>query len=190
MITETEIVPNQYEFTVEEYHQMGEAGIFTENAGIELLNGRIYTMSPIGKKHFACVNRITRFFAQNLTDQAIVSVQNPVVLNDRSEPEPDVTLLRYQEDFYESQLPNANDVLLLIEVSETTLRFDREIKLPLYAQSEIPEVWIMNLKDASVEVYTNPQEGNYTQLQTLKRGHKLTPQQLPLLAVGVDELIG
>jgi Uma2 family endonuclease len=190
MLTEIEIAPNQYQFTVEEYHQMGEAGIFTEDDRIELLNGRIYTMSPIGSKHFGCVNRLNAFFSTRLAGKAVVSVQNPVVLNDRSEPEPDITLLRYRDDFYEAQLPDAGDVLLLIEVSDATLRFDKEVKLPLYAQNGIPEVWIINLKAACVEVYTDPQNGSYGQLQTLKRGQSISPQLIPALAVRINELIG
>ncbi len=189
MTTEIEIAPNQYQFTVAEYHQMGESGIFAEDDRIELLNGRIYTMSPIGRRHFACVNRLNAFFSTRLAGKAVVSVQNPVVLSDRSEPEPDITLLRYRDDFYEAQLPDADDVLLLIEVSDATLRFDKEVKLPLYAESGIPEVWIVNLKSSCVEVYTDPQQGSYSQLQTLKRGQAVTPQQVPLL-IKVNELMG
>ncbi|WP_019990265.1 Uma2 family endonuclease [Rudanella lutea] len=190
MLTEAEVEQGLYQFTVTEYHQMGEAGIFTENDRIELINGRIYTMSPIGRKHFACVARLTKLFTMRLADAAIVSVQNPVILNDRSEPEPDIAVLRPRDDFYEAALPNPADVLLLIEVSEATLRFDKEVKLPLYAQSGIPEVWIINLKTPSVEVYTDPQEGGYGQLKTLKRGQNLTPTAFPLLTFGVSDLMG
>lgn len=190
MTTEAEIDVVPYLFTVLEYHRMGETGIITEDARVELLNGKIYTMSPIGRKRVACVNRLTNLLPVKLAGRAVVSVQNPVVLNNLSEPEPDIMLLRSRADFYEERLAEAVDVLLLIEVSEATLRFDKEIKLPLYAESSIPEVWIIDLKKGIVEAYSNLQNGSYQQQQTLKRGQTITPQQLPFLTVAVQELIG
>lgn len=186
----TEVAVAQHQFTIRDYHRMGETGIFTEDDRVELLNGQIYTVSPVGSKHAACVKRINRSFGRNLADEAIVSVHNPVVLNDYSEPEPDVALLFYRDDFYEERLPTAADVLLLIEVSDATLRFDKDVKLPLYAQSAIPEVWIIDLKKACIEVYVNPRDGAYQEQQTRKRGQELTLQQLPFLTVTVQELLG
>lgn len=180
----------EYQFTVADYHRMGETGIFTEDDHVELINGRIVKMSPIGRKHFACVNRLTRLFTLQLTDQVVVSVQNPVVLSDRSEPEPDVTLLRPRDDFYEERLPEAADVLLLVEVSEATLRFDKEVKLPLYAESGVAEVWIIDLKTATVEVYAEPQNAIYNQQQTFKRGQSISPRLLPTFTASVQQLIG
>lgn len=180
----------QHRFTVREYHQMGEAGIFTEDDRVELLEGKIYAMSPIGSQHAACVSRLIRVFTKKLDEQAIVSVQNPVELNDRSEPEPDLAILLARDDFYAEQHPKPADVLLLIEVSEATLRFDREVKLPLYAQNGIAEVWIIDLKRAGVEVYRDPQDGVYGQKLTLKRGQKITPEKLPFLELTVQELLG
>jgi Uma2 family endonuclease len=180
----------QHRFTVREYHQMGEAGIFTRDDRVELLEGKIYAMSPIGSRHAACVKRLTQLFVKKLVDQAIVSVQDPIELNDRSEPEPDLAILLPRDDFYEEQHPKSADVLLLIEVSEVTLRFDRNVKLPLYAQNGIAEVWIIDLKKASVEVYREPQDGIYAQKLTLKRGQKLIPDNLPFLELTVQELVG
>jgi Uma2 family endonuclease len=177
-------------FTVEAYHQMVDAGILTENDRVELINGRILTMSPIGRKHFACVNRLTNLFASRLVGQTIVSTQNPVVLDDLSEPEPDVVLLNPRADFYESELPTAADVLLLVEVSDATLRFDKQVKLPLYAESGIVEVWIADVKTGRIEVYTQPEAGSYTRQQTYKRGQTLSPQHFPALTVAVEEVIG
>lgn len=169
---------------------MGETGIFTEDDRVELLDGQIYTMSPVGRRHAACVKRINRLFTKRADDQAIVSVQDPVELNDHSEPEPDIALLLFRADFYEERLPTAADVLLLIEVSDATLRFDKEVKLPLYAESGIAEVWIIDLKKASIEVYSHPRNGVYQEQQTVKRGQNLTPQQLPSLTLTVQELLG
>ena len=180
----------QHRFTVREYHQMGEAGIFTRDDRVELLEGKIYAMSPIGSRHAACVKRLTQLFVKKLVDQAIVSVQDPIELNDRSEPEPDLAILLPRDDFYEEQHPKPADVLLLIEVSEVTLRFDRTVKLPLYAQNGIAEVWIIDLKKAGVEVYREPQDGVYGQKLTLKRGQLLTPENLPFLQLTVQELLG
>ncbi len=177
-------------FTVEAYHQMVDAGILTENDRVELINGHILIMSPIGRKHFACVNRLNHFFSVTLSSQVIVSVQNPVVLNDLSEPEPDVVLLRPRTDFYEAELPAPADVLLLVEVSDATLRFDKQVKLPLYAESGIVEVWIADLKTARIEVYTQPEDGTYTRQQTYKRGQTLSPWHFPALTVAVEALIG
>ncbi len=180
----------QHRFTIREYHQMGEAGIFTEDDRIELLEGKIYAMSPVGSRHAACVSRLIRVFTRKLADEAIVNVQNPVELNDRSESEPDLAILLPRDDFYEEQLPKSADVLLLIEVSEATLRFDREVKLPLYAQNGIAEVWIIDLKKSSVEVYREPQDGVYGQKLTLKRGQTIVPEKLPHLTIPIGELLG
>jgi len=179
-----------YQFTVQEYHRMGDTGIISEDARVELIHGQIYTMSPVGRRHSACVKRINKFFAKKIDEQAIISIQDPIVLNDFSEPEPDIALLVYRDDCYEERLPKASDVLLLIEVSEATLRFDKEVKLPLYAESGIPEVWIIDLKKGIIEVNSDLQNGSYQKQQTLKRGQTLIPQQLPLLTVEVQELIG
>jgi Uma2 family endonuclease len=185
-----EIETTHYQFTIGDYHRMGETGIFAEDDRVELLNGQIYTMSLVGRKHVACVHRLTNLLPVKLAGRAVVSVQNPVILTNHSEPEPDVMLLKNRADFYEDGLAEADDVLLLIEVSDATLRFDKEVKLPLYAQSGIGEVWIIDLKKSCIEVYTDPQNGSYQQQQTAKRGQSLTPRQLPFLTVGVQELIG
>lgn len=180
----------EHRFTIREYHQMGETGIFTKDDRVELLAGKIYAMSPIGSRHAACVKRLNKLFVSRLGDRALVSVQDPIELSDFSEPEPDLALLLPRDDFYEDQLPRPADVLLLIEVSEAMLRFDREVKLPLYAQNGVAEVWIVDLKKAAIEVYREAQDGLYAQKQTLKRGQKLTPEQLPFLEVTVQELLG
>jgi Uma2 family endonuclease len=176
-------------FTVERYHQMIEAGIFTENDHIELIQGDLITMSPIGIRHAACVNKLTRELTQHLSDQAIVSVQNPIELSEISEPEPGVALLVYRDDYYASHLPTAADVYLVIEVSDTTLAFDRAVKLPMYAQAGIPEVWLVNLIDNAIEVYRQPEAGKYAERRRIAKGGMVTAVSFPHVTFPVSDLI-
>ncbi len=131
-------------FTVHDYHRMGEAGILHEDDRVELIEGELVEMAAIGTRHLTCVNGLTRMLVRGVGDEAIVSVQNPVRLDEHSEPQPDLTVLRMRD--YRESLPVPEDVLLLIEVSDTTLAYDRGVKLPLYARSGIREVWIVDLR--------------------------------------------
>lgn len=158
--------------TVDEYHKMGEVGILQEK-GIELINGEIIIMSPIGSKHSAHVNKITAIFNNLLIGKAIISSQNPVIIDGHSEPEPDIAILKYHGDFYEEQHPRAEDVLLIIEVALSSLDYDRNIKLPLYAEAGIPEVWIFNLQSNVVEIYTSPKEKYYTHNELKFKGETI-----------------
>jgi Uma2 family endonuclease len=177
-------------FTVAEYNRMGEVGIFTEDDRVELIEGEIVEMSPIGRRHAACVGRLTNLFSRLPAEKAIVWVQNPVVLDDYAEPQPDVTLLRRREDFYERALPTPGDVLLIVEVADTTLDYDRQIKVPLYARAGISEVWVVNLVDEQVEVYTRPADGAYRSVSQHGRGEALNSADALNLAVSVDEILG
>ncbi len=168
---ETEVIKRR--FTVEEYHRMAESGILTEDDKVELIHGEIIAMSPIGIRHMSCVNRLNMLLTSLFTGEAIVSVQNPVKINHDSEPEPDLVLLRHENDFYARRAPTVEDVLLIIEVADSTLRYDQKVKLPLYAQAGVREVWIVNLEKEQVEVYT--QEGkNYRQQKNYKKDDKFT----------------
>jgi Uma2 family endonuclease len=144
----------------EEYHKMGELGILQEK-GLELINGEIINMAPIGSRHMACVNKFNRLLHSKLETSVIISVQNPVVLGSLSEPEPDIAILKNREDQYASELPGAEDILLLIEVADSSLEYDRKIKLPLYANHAIPEYWLVNLIDATIELYWQPEGKAY-----------------------------
>ncbi len=146
--------------TAEDYHRMGEAGIFSENERVELIEGQLVAMAAIGTPHFAAVNVLTRLLVRAAGDLATVSVQNPVRLSDWSEPEPDVTLIRPRNDEYRSALPGPADVLLIIEVASGSLDYDQGVKLPLYAKHNIQEFWIVNLDPARVEVYRSPNATN------------------------------
>jgi Uma2 family endonuclease len=176
-------------FTVTEYYQMAQAGIFSEDDHVELLEGEIIQMSPIGSRHAACVDRLTRLFSERVGRQAIVRVQNPVRLSDYSEPQPDIALLKPRVDFYSSEHPKPEDVLLLVEVCETSADFDRRAKLPLYAQAGIPEVWLIDLAQEQIEVYRAPVAQGYSKTQTLARGQPLRAQLVPLLELKVEEIV-
>ena len=153
--------PHLYPLTVEAYHRMGEAGILEATPRTEFINARIMMMAPIGSEHADTVNRLARYFAKTLTDDITVSVQNPIYLNESNEPEPDIALLRPRALPYRKSHPRAEDVLLLIEVADTSLTYDRTVKIPLYAQHGIPECWLIDSKANRLEIFREPQEGEY-----------------------------
>lgn len=177
-------------FTATDYHRMVEAGILTENDRVELINGEITQMSPIGARHAACVKRLNTLLIRFTGQQCIVSVQDSIRLGNFSEPEPDVALLRYRKDFYAAQLPVATDVFLLIEVADSALNYDQEIKLPLYAKASVPEVWIVNLNENLVETYRQPTHGTYGHVQTYQADQTITASTLPTVFVQVKEVLG
>lgn len=148
-------------FTVDEYHRMGETGILDEDDRVELLEGAIVEMTPIGSRHVGLVMRIQRLLHERVADDARVSVQNPLRLGRHSEPEPDLVVLRERDDDYFDALPAAEDALLVIEVSETSIDRDREVKVPLYARHDIPEVWIVDLERNCIERYVGPTDEGY-----------------------------
>jgi Uma2 family endonuclease len=177
-------------FTVAQYNRMGETGILTEDDRVELIEGEIIEMSPIGRRHAACVGRLTNLFGRLLAERAIVWVQNPIVLNDYSEPQPDVALLRRRDDFYERSLPTPDDVLLVVEVADTTLEYDRQIKAPLYARAGIAEVWIVNLMDEKIEIYVQPMNDAYQSKREAKRGETLNSPSAFNVTLDVDDILG
>jgi Uma2 family endonuclease len=146
-------------FTRAEYHRMGEVGILGEDDRVELIKGEIVKMSPIGRHHVAFVNNLNQLLVTRLTGRAIVSVQNPVVLSDDTEPEPDLTVLRQRS--YKHAEPAVADVLLLMEVAETSLRYDRVTKRPLYAEAGVPEYWIVDCGAESIDLHRGPAHGGY-----------------------------
>ena len=177
-------------FTVTDFQQMIETGILQEGYDrCELLNGEIITMATIGRKHASNVNRQTKLFHRILRETIIVSIQNPIELGPFSQPEPDLALLRWQDDYYESGHPKAEDVYLVIEVADTTLETDRTIKLPLYAQTGIVEVWIVNLQDNQIEVYRQPIEHTYSITQIFTKGDTLTIAALPEVTIAVNDIL-
>lgn len=148
-------------FTVDEFHQMAEAGVFGEDDRLELLDGEIVQMTPIGSRHAACVMRLNAWFSQVGQSRALVSVQGPLVLAEGTELYPDIALLRPRADFYGQSHPRPSDVLLLVEVTDTTGDYDRRLKVPRYARAGIPEVWVVDLRARAIDVYDRPMAGEY-----------------------------
>ena len=151
-----------------EYHKMAEVGILKPNDRIELLNGEIIKMSPIGSLHAGYVNIIDELLSDALGKKVHVNIQSPVRLGAFSEPEPDLLILKRRKDHYLTRLPLPQDVYLLIEVADTTLEKDREIKVPLYAKANISEYWILNVVDQQLEIFTNPINGKYQNKSIIK----------------------
>ncbi|PWB46365.1 MAG: Uma2 family endonuclease [Candidatus Methylomirabilota bacterium] len=177
-------------FTVDEYHRMGEAGILREDDRVELIEGELITMTPIGSRHAACVDRLNHLFSQRIGRQCIVRVQSPIRLGEHSEPQPDLAILRLHADFYAQAHPTAKDVLFVVEVAETSAGYDREVKLPLYARSGIAEVWLVDLTEGRVEVYRQPSPQGYQDVRMLRRGEVVVPLTVCDLPLAVNEVLG
>jgi len=165
--------------TAEEYHKMAEVGILQER-GLELINGEIIEMTPIGSRHLSCVNFLNELLLEQLGRKVIVSIQNPVRISKYNEPEPDIAILKRTEKRYADRLPTADDVLLVIEVADTSIDYDRNIKLPIYAKSGIPEYWIVNLDRQEIEAYYQPFENAYRHRVLLRSGDTLKAQDIEL----------
>jgi Uma2 family endonuclease len=176
-------------FTVLEYEQMIAAGVLNEDDRLELMEGDILAMSPIGGLHIHVVNRLTRLFVQQLKDRAVVSVQNPVRLSN-SEPQPDLAILRPEVDERAAAVPAADDVLLLIEVSDTTAAYDQSVRVPLYGREGIRETWLVFLTEGVIEVYRGPGAGGYRKKETFGPHEVLAPEALPDVRLTVDDIIG
>ena len=169
---------------------MGEAGILSEDDRVELIEGEIVQMAPIGSRHAACVDRLTQLFVLRVMGRAIVRVQNPVLLNDYSEPQPDLALLRPRADFYASGHPAPQDVLLVVEVADTSAGIDRAAKMPLYARAGIHEAWLVDLQADQVEVHRQPTPQGYRSVQTFGRGASFALEMLPDLTLAVADILG
>ena len=181
------IEPTRHKLDVDAYHHMGEAGIFGHEARIELIDGDLIDMAPIGQAHAGIVNRLNQAFVIACRDRAIVSPQNPVRLNRYSEPQPDLAILKPRPDFYTTgEPPGPADVLLLVEVADTSLRFDQTTKLPLYARAGIPELWIVDLKRRVLQSYRMPDADQYTQTAEHHPGVQLALSLAPDVVVQLD----
>ena len=177
-------------FTVNEYYLMAQAGILHEDDRVELLEGEIVEMAAIGSRHAACVNRLNRILSEGLGSRAIISVQNPVRLGEHSEPQPDLTLLRPRPDFYSESHPESADVMLVVEVADTSEDYDREVKMPLYARYGITEAWLVDLSSRSIEVYRDPVPEGYRDIQLAMPGRRIAPQAFPDLELAVEKVFG
>ncbi|MEM7369985.1 MAG: Uma2 family endonuclease [Bacteroidota bacterium] len=175
--------------TVAEYYKMLEVGILKEEDRVELIRGEIISISPISSNHSSKVNRIVHFLNPILQGQAILGVQNPVSLGKYSEPEPDIAVLKPSPDFYQQEHPKSEDIFLLIEVAQSSLNFDRHVKIPLYASNQIPEVWIVDVNNHQIEVYREPSGDFYAEQMIVVPGENLEIQALGL-EIQVRDLLG
>ena len=171
--------PQRHRITVHDYHRMAEVGVLAPDARVELIEGEIIDMAPIGKDHQSIVDQLNRTLIRAVGDAAIVRVQGSIRLSQWSEPEPDLVLLAPRADFYRGEFALGTDTLLVIEVSDTTLPYDRDIKAPLYARHGVPEVWIFDVQHDGLLVYGGLREGKYERHVALDRPSSVTVTRLP-----------
>ncbi|HCQ21700.1 MAG: Uma2 family endonuclease [Aphanizomenon sp.] len=169
----------RHQFTVKQFHQIAESGILSENERVELIRGEMIDMSPIGTRHSGCVLFLSNLLILLLGGRALINVQNPVELDETSEPKPDIALLKPRPDFYRNSHPQPEDIFLLIEVTDTIVKYDREVKIPLYAEANIPEIWLLDVNQEVVEVYQNPLQGVYQNAEKLVKNQVLSILAFP-----------
>jgi Uma2 family endonuclease len=176
-------------FSVNEFHQMAEAGVFGEHDRLELLDGEIVQMTPIGSRHAACVKRLNNWMAQRMPEGVIVGVQNPVVLSEGTEFYPDIVLLVRRSDFYSESHPAPGDVLLAIGVADTTGDYDRRVKVPHYARAGVPEVWVVDLRARTIDVYRDAEGDRYREQRRVGRGEMLVVPGVRDQQIAVDDVL-
>jgi len=179
-----------HQFSIEDYHRLVETGILTEDDRVELIEGMIIDMTPIGSKHASCVYYLSNTLFEKVQKRAIVAVQNPIDLSvEQSEPEPDIALLKKREDFYRDAHPKSEDILLIIEVADRSIEHDRNIKIPLYAKSLICEVWLVNLMENNLEVYRDPSLDGYHIMTRLDHTQVVSPINFPDINMPVANIL-
>ena len=186
MQTEEQAVAKR-RFTVGEYHKMGEAGIFREDDRVELIDGEVVEMNPIGWRHARSVSRLTMRLVRAASEHLIVGVQNPITLSQHGEPQPDLMI---HNEPPPGRLPGPEEVLVLIEVSDSTLSYDKNVKLPRYARAGIPEVWIVDLHGETVERHNDPRDDVYRRTEKARRGEELASEALPGLLISANDALG
>ena len=179
----------RHRFTVDEYHRLAEVGLLSEDDRVELIDGEIIEMPPIGDNHSGHVNRFTRVFSRVFGDRALLHIQNPVRLGRYREPEPDVVLLRPRDDDYDSSKPVPDDVLLLVEVADSSLEYDRDTKAQLYAEAGIIEYWLVNLVDGVMMVYRDPHPEGYRSVQLVRHTDRIRLLSFPDIEFAVSEVL-
>lgn len=180
--------PSTHHLSVDDFHKLGEVGILHEDDRVELIEGVLIDMAPIGAGHAGQVNRLNNLFAPAVSGRAIVAPQNPLRLDDFSEPQPDLVLLRYRDDFYAKAHPRPSDVLLLVEVADRSLAYDRDTKVPLYARHAIPEVWLIDLQHRQAGVFLEPAGGEYRRSLQPAGTDCISPALLPEISIRVADL--
>lgn len=169
---------------------MGDVGVLNTNDRLELVNGEIVEMTPIGSRHAACVKRLNELIGRAAGDSAIIQVQDPVVLGDYSEPQPDLAILRRRSDYYAERHPGPSDIYLIVEVADRSLRYDREIKVRLYAATGVGEVWVVDVAGRGVDVYRSAGPGGYEDSTSLSLGDTVSPTALPHISLRVADMVG
>lgn len=177
-----------HRFTADDYHRMGEAGVLPPDGRFELIRGEVVEMSPIGSAHAGIVRRLARLLQQQVGTEAIVDIQNPVRLDEWSEPQPDLALLRPRADDYFQRLPGGSDCLLVIEVADTTLAYDRDTKLPLYGAAGVAEAWLIDLQGCSVECHTNPSASGFRDCHRALPSETITATAVPGVSLDLQGL--
>lgn len=175
--------------SVDDYYRMAEVGLLAPDERVELIEGEIIVMAPIGSTHAGVVDELCRILGRAVGDRAILGVQRPVRLDRRNETQPDLVLLKPRPDFYKKGHPTAGDVLLIVEVAELSLRYDREIKIPLYARFDIPEAWLFDMGQRVLHVFRSPISGTYAEIVTVPKPGVLTISSLAPLAVDLSTIL-
>lgn len=192
-ITEINKIPNpplmRKKFRSDEIHQMVKIGILPEESGWELIHGEIIHRMMIGSRHASVVKRINRILIMLFGERFIIGVQDPIHIDEYNDPEPDISLLKSRDDFYEAGHPNPSDVLLVLEVSDSTLEYDRDVKKGLYAKAGISEFWLVNLIDNTIERYSEPADGRYFQMKIFKQSEMIQAASIDNLQIQVSDLI-
>ena len=176
-------------FTVDEYYAMAEAGVLSRQERVELIHGEIIPMSPIGDRHAYSVDELNELILTGLSGRARVRCQNPVLLDSRREVQPDIAILKLREDSYLSGHPRPTDVLLLVEVSDSTVEYDRDVKMPMYVAAGIPETWIVNIPSRTIEAYADPRGGDYRTYREFRHGNNASPLAFPDIALPVSGVV-
>ena len=174
-----EVAATRRRFTRKEYHRMAEAGILGEDDRVELIRGEIVEMSPIGRRHAAFVDNLSGLLVRRLPDDAIVRVRGPIALTDDTEPQPDLTALRRRDVPYKDREARAEDALLVIEVADISLAYDRSTKRRLYAEAGIPEYWVVDCAAETVEVHRGPGPDGYREVRLVTGAASVSLQAFP-----------
>lgn len=185
-----EAPPMRRRFTVDEYFRMAEVGILRPEERVELVDGEVFCMSPIGSRHAAGVRRTRQLLSARIGDRALLDTQNPIRLGNHAEPEPDVVVLVTRDDLYAERHPEPADVLLAVEVADTSLAYDREVKLPSYARAGVRETWLEDLNGDAVEAYRRPGHQGYGEVRRYRRGDRIAPEAFPDVEIAVEHLLG
>lgn len=175
---------------LKKYHQMTAAGTLLVDGPVELIDGEVVKAFPISPRHAACVNGLGKALHSKLRDVAQINTRHPIVLNDFTEPQPDIVLLKPRKDRSASAHPESAEVVLLIEIADSSIEYDRSVKLPLYARAEIPETWLVDLNQDVIESFSAPRDGHYRTSREFRRGEKISSATVPSLTLAANEILG